>query len=130
MENVERGDEAELPRVRQPLVKERGSGAMLARDEDQIRQIASIQVRHLVARLAEQDIKLEVADAALDKLGDAGFDPVYGARPLKRAVQQHVENPLAQRLLAGEFTAGDTLMVDVRDDELVFSKLQSVREAV
>jgi ATP-dependent Clp protease ATP-binding subunit ClpB len=97
---------------------------------DQIRQIASIQIGHLTQRLAEQDMVLEISDVALDKLGDAGFDPVYGARPLKRAIQQYLENPLAQKLLTGEFIAGDTIHIDVRDDELVFSKLQSVKAAV
>lgn len=63
-------------------------------------------------RLASRDIGLDVSDAALDQLGEAGFDPVYGARPLKRAVQQQLENPLAKRILAGEFAAGDTIVVE------------------
>ncbi|MDN5940182.1 MAG: AAA family ATPase, partial [Salinisphaera sp.] len=69
----------------------------------QIRVIARIQMRQLQARLAERDIELEITDAALDKLAEAGFDPVYGARPLKRAIQTQVENPLARRILAGDF---------------------------
>ncbi len=88
----------------------------------QIRAIARIQVQHLVQRLAERDINLEVNDAALDKLGKAGFDPVYGARPLKRAVQQQLENPLAQKLLAGEFGPGDSIVVDARDIGFEFTK--------
>ncbi len=99
-------------------------------EKEQIRQIASIQIQHLKQRVAEQDMVLDVSEAALDKVGDAGFDPVYGARPLKRAIQQYLENPLAQKLLNGEFMAGDTIHIDVRDDELVFSKLQSVKQAV
>jgi ATP-dependent Clp protease ATP-binding subunit ClpB len=97
---------------------------------EQIRSIANIQIEHLRKRLQEKDITLEVSDAALDKLGEAGFDPVYGARPLKRAIQQRLENPLAQQLLTGEFIAGDTISIDVRDDEITFGKLQAVKAAV
>ena len=94
---------------------------------DQIRSIASIQVRHLIERLADQDIALEITDAALDKLGEAGFDPVYGARPLKRAIQQAIENPLAEQLLSGDFSAGDTVEIDVQDDELRFSRKKNMQ---
>ena len=90
--------------------------------QSQIRSIARIQVEYLQKRLTERDIGLEVTDAALDKLGKAGFDPVYGARPLKRAIQQQLENPLAQRLLAGEFGSGDTVSVDARDIGFEFTK--------
>ena len=79
----------------------------------QIRQIALIQAQGLIARLAERDLTLEFSDAALDKLADAGFDPVYGARPLKRAITTLVENPLANRILAGEFPAGTTVRADM-----------------
>ncbi len=92
----------------------------LARTE--IRSIAGIQMRALHARLADRDLKLEVSDAALDKLAEAGFDPVYGARPLKRSIQTLVENPLAKRLLAGEFGPGDTVTIDLDGDaELAFA---------
>ncbi len=91
-------------------------------DQTQIRAIARIQIEHLYARLADRDILLEVSDEALDKLGKAGFDPVYGARPLKRAIQQQLENPLAQKLLAGEFAAGDTIRVEARDIGFEFTK--------
>ena len=64
---------------------------------------------------------MEISDEALDKLATAGFDPVYGARPLKRAVQQKIENPLAQKILAGDFVTGDTVNIDVEDGELSFS---------
>ncbi|MBD3821721.1 MAG: ATP-dependent chaperone ClpB, partial [Thiotrichales bacterium] len=77
-------------------------------NQAQIRSIANIQLNHLRGRLADNDLQLEVAENVLDLIGEAGFDPVYGARPLKRAVQQMVENPLAQRLLKGEFAPGDT----------------------
>ncbi|TCO80355.1 ATP-dependent Clp protease ATP-binding subunit ClpB [Plasticicumulans lactativorans] len=79
---------------------------------EQIRAIAGIQVEGLRKRLAARDIGLELDAAALDRLGEAGFDPVYGARPLKRAIQQQLENPLAKRILAGEFGPGDTVWVE------------------
>jgi ATP-dependent Clp protease ATP-binding subunit ClpB len=89
-----------------------------------IRAIAEIQVERLRKRLRDQNIGLSVSAAALDKLGQAGFDPVYGARPLKRALQVRVETPLARELLAGRFGPGDTVRVEVRDGEFAF-----VREA-
>jgi ATP-dependent Clp protease ATP-binding subunit ClpB len=64
---------------------------------------------------------LQLSEAALDKLGEAGFDPVYGARPLKRAIQQHIENPLAQAILSGQFLPGDTIAVEVQDGDMQFS---------
>jgi ATP-dependent Clp protease ATP-binding subunit ClpB len=87
----------------------------------QIRAIADIQLELLRKRLAERDLSLELSDAALDQLAAAGFDPVYGARPLKRAIQQRLENPLAQRILAGEFATGTRVRVDWVDDALQFS---------
>lgn len=80
-------------------------------DDKQIAAIAGIQMRALQARLAQMDVKLEMADDALARVAKVGFDPVFGARPLKRAIQQEIENPLARALLAGEFTAGDTIKV-------------------
>ena len=68
----------------------------------------------------ERDLRIELTDAALDHLGASGFDPVYGARPLKRAIQQQLENPLAQRILKGEFRAGDTILVDLESGQLAF----------
>ncbi|PKM10275.1 MAG: ATP-dependent chaperone ClpB [Gammaproteobacteria bacterium HGW-Gammaproteobacteria-3] len=91
-------------------------------EQDQIRAIAGIQIGYLRERLQEREIGLAITDAVLDKLGEAGFDPVYGARPLKRAIQQQLENPLAQEILAGRFAAGDTIAVAVKDEVLVFSK--------
>jgi len=88
----------------------------------QIRGIATIQLGLLRRRLAERELGLEVSDAAMDFIAKAGFDPVFGARPLKRAIQHQIENPLAQEILAGSFVAGDTIRVDVKDDALVFSK--------
>ncbi|HET7570684.1 MAG TPA: ATP-dependent chaperone ClpB [Gammaproteobacteria bacterium] len=91
-------------------------------DEAQIRAIARIQMQYLERRLGERGLGLTITDAALDRLGKAGFDPVYGARPLKRAIQQQLENPLAQRILQGEFDPGDVIEVDVGDGSLVFGK--------
>ena len=88
---------------------------------DQIHAIAKIQLGHLEQRLADHDIGFEISDAALDRLAEAGFDPVYGARPLKRVIQQQLENKLAQDLLAGHFKAEDVIKVDIVDDELTFS---------
>jgi len=89
---------------------------------EQIRAIAAIQIRYLQRRLEERDMRLEITEAALDKLGEAGFDPVYGARPLKRAIQQQLENPLAQDILAGRFGPGDIIHVDCIDGQLQFSR--------
>ncbi|MCK5335761.1 MAG: type VI secretion system ATPase TssH, partial [Gammaproteobacteria bacterium] len=85
-----------------------------------------IQVEILRQRLLERDIDLQLTENALDKLGEAGFDPIYGARPLKRAVQQRLENTLAQQLLEGRFMPGDVVAVDVEGDELVFKRRSSV----
>ncbi len=90
--------------------------------KDQIRAIANVQIEYLRQRLRERNLDLQLTDAALDKLSETGFDPVYGARPLKRAIQQQLENPLAQRILAGEFYPGDTIMVDVRGGEWAFTR--------
>jgi ATP-dependent Clp protease ATP-binding subunit ClpB len=91
--------------------------------QEQIRAIAKIQLRALTARLQEKEIGIKFSDAAIDMLGEAGFDPVYGARPLKREIQQSVENPLAMSLLAGEFEPGDQILVDIDDaGQFSFSK--------
>ncbi|RKQ95833.1 ATP-dependent Clp protease ATP-binding subunit ClpB [Kushneria sinocarnis] len=90
--------------------------------QEQIQQIADIQLSRLRERLAERDIRLEVTGEAMAQLAVAGFDPVYGARPLRRAIQSRIENPLAQELLAGRYGAGDTIRVGARDDQLVFEQ--------
>jgi len=89
---------------------------------EQIRAITDIQLGLLRVRLAERDIGLEISAEALDRLGAAGFDPVYGARPLKRAIQTQVENPLAQALLSGQFGPGDTIRIDVDASGLTFRR--------
>ncbi|HAV16908.1 MAG TPA: ATP-dependent chaperone ClpB, partial [Acinetobacter nosocomialis] len=90
----------------------------------QIRGIADIQLDRLRSRLVDRDMSLTVDDSAFDLLIDAGFDPVYGARPLKRAIQQQVENTLAQKILSGEFVAGDTILVKGEHGHLVFDKMK------
>ncbi|WP_438499127.1 ATP-dependent chaperone ClpB [Alteromonas australica] len=86
--------------------------------KDQIKSIAKIQLASLRARLADKGYKLTLSGAAMDKLAEAGFDPVFGARPLKRAIQVHIENPLAQQLLAGHLLPESTIRIDVDGDEL------------
>lgn len=88
--------------------------------QQHIRAITEIQLQQLQARLSDRDIKLTFSDAALDKLSEAGFDPVYGARPLKRTIQELVENPLAQSLLSGDIQTGGIVKVDVSGDKLSF----------
>jgi len=87
-----------------------------------IESIARIQIQRLAERLAAQDMRLEVSDAALAQLARAGFDPVFGARPLKRAIQQHIENPVARLLLEGKFGPKDVIPVDWRDGNFVFER--------
>ena len=91
-------------------------------NRDEIRLIVDIQLGHLVARLADRDMTLELTDKARDRLADAGYDPVYGARPLRRAIQQQVENPLAQEILKGAFGPGDRIVVDANDIGIAFQK--------
>ena len=88
---------------------------------DQIAGIAEIQLGRLRGRLAERDLSLELSQEALDKLIAVGYDPVYGARPLKRAIQRWIENPLAQLILSGQFMPGTTVTATVKDDEIVFA---------
>jgi len=90
-------------------------------DRGQIRRIAAIQLARLRRRLEQAGLGLEVSDAALDLLAEAGFDPVYGARPLKRAIQNELENPLAQKILSGGFEAGQTVRVDAEQGSFVFA---------
>ena len=89
--------------------------------KDEIKSIAKIQLAALRARLVEKGYKLNLSGAAMDKLADAGFDPVYGARPLKRAIQVHIENPLAQKLLSGDLVPDSVIRIDVDNEKLVIS---------
>jgi ATP-dependent Clp protease ATP-binding subunit ClpB len=96
---------------------------------EQIGEIVELQLRRLRERLAERGLSLELTDEAKELVAEAGWDPTYGARPLKRALQRLVENPLAMRLLEGDFAEGDTVRVDAQDGELVFEKTEAVAAA-
>jgi len=98
-------------------------------DASQLRLIVDIQLRYLHQRLSERDMNLTLDDAARARLAEAGYDPVYGARPLKRAIQQQVENPLAQRILNGDFAPGDTIQVTTGADGLEFVKDEAAEAA-
>jgi ATP-dependent Clp protease ATP-binding subunit ClpB len=93
-----------------------------ALDQAHIEAIARIQLQRLQARLARMDMGLEVSDTALERIASAGYDPVFGARPLKRAIQQHIENPVARAVLEGRFAAKDVVRVDYRDGDFVFGE--------
>jgi ATP-dependent Clp protease ATP-binding subunit ClpB len=97
--------------------------------KEQIAEIVELQLRRVRERLAERGLGIELTDDAKEILAEAGWDPTYGARPLKRAIQRLVENPLALRLLEGEFTEGDTVQVDTRDGALVFEKARAAEPA-
>jgi len=90
--------------------------------KDQLREIIEIQLRYLHTRLKERELHLEVTDAAKDLLMEEGYDTTFGARPLKRTIQQRLENPLAKRILAGEFTDGDTIRIDADQHTFQFEK--------
>jgi ATP-dependent Clp protease ATP-binding subunit ClpB len=96
---------------------------------EQLSEIVELQLERLRDRLAERGLGLELTDTATEHVAEAGWDPTYGARPLKRALQRMIENPLALRLLEAEFAEGDTVRVDVRDGELVFAKAPAAEPA-
>lgn len=96
---------------------------------EDIREIAKIQLQHLDQRLHEQDLTLQISDEAMDIIGEAGFDPVYGARPLKRAIQQYLENPLSQMILRGDYMPGDVINIGAKDNELTFVPAERVELA-
>ena len=96
---------------------------------EQIGEIVELQLRRLRGRLAERGLNLELTDEAKEVIAEAGWDPTYGARPLKRALQRLIENPLAKHLLDGDFEEGDTVRVDARGGELVFQKAGAVEPA-
>jgi ATP-dependent Clp protease ATP-binding subunit ClpB len=97
--------------------------------EENIKSIARIQLKILQQRLAKMDYGLDVSDAALAELAKVGFDPVYGARPLKRAIQSEIENPLAKAILEGRFAPKDTIAVDWRGGKMAFEKRTTARRA-
>ena len=84
-------------------------------------RIAKIQIQALSTRLAHQELDLHISEEALKLISQVGFDPIFGARPLKRAIQQEIENPLAQKILSGNFAKGSTITVAVKDGELTFN---------
>jgi ATP-dependent Clp protease ATP-binding subunit ClpB len=98
-------------------------------DEKNIKSIARIQLAYLEKRLIQMEMKLEVSDAALGEIAAAGFDPIYGARPLKRAIQSQLENPLAKQILEGRFGPKDVIRVDLRNGVMTFEKKQLVASA-
>jgi ATP-dependent Clp protease ATP-binding subunit ClpB len=96
---------------------------------EQLGEIVELQLARLRERLADRGLVLELTDAAKEAIADAGWDPTYGARPLKRAVQRLLENPLALRLLEGDFGDGDTVVVDAQNGDLVFTRHEPAEAA-
>jgi len=92
-------------------------------EKSELRQIIQIQAQRLEARLAEKKMALKLSEAAIDFLAEVGYDPTYGARPLKRAVQRELETQIAKCILRGEFTEGDTIWVDIENERLAFKRL-------
>jgi len=91
--------------------------------KNDLRKIIDIQLRYLSERIQARNINLEFADGARDQIMDEGYDPVYGARPLKRTIQNRIENPLATEILAGRFNDGDTVRVDANQHKFLFEKV-------
>ena len=104
---------ATAPVARGTRLRAGGTGADL-------QEVAGIQIGQLRSRMAGGEFRLQVSDSALERLAELGFDPVYGARPLKRAVQKELENPLAQGILSGEFKAGDCIVIDFEGESFSF----------
>jgi ATP-dependent Clp protease ATP-binding subunit ClpB len=131
-EMAPRGDYADMKRAVLGLVAQHFRPEFMNRidetvvfhplDEKQLKSIADIQIQRLRTRLAEKEYHLIISEPALAFLAATGYDPVYGARPLKRAIQQYIENPLAQDILAGNFVSGDTIQIEVEKGRMVFSK--------
>jgi ATP-dependent Clp protease ATP-binding subunit ClpB len=96
---------------------------------EQINEIVEIQVAMVIRRVRERDIEVELTDAARTLLGNLGYDPTYGARPLKRVIQKRLVDPLALAILEGRFVAGDTVKVDAADGELVLERVESTTPA-
>jgi ATP-dependent Clp protease ATP-binding subunit ClpB len=100
-----------------------------ALSREQLREIVDLQVARLIVRVAERGVEVTLSDAARDLLGDIGYDPTYGARPLKRVISKRLVDPLALGLLKGEFAAGDRIEVDAADGELRFSAAEAALTA-
>jgi ATP-dependent Clp protease ATP-binding subunit ClpB len=95
---------------------------------DELRRIVVLQIKRIEHLLEEQKITLALSDSALDHIVNSGYDPVYGARPLKRAIQRELENPIATKILENAFMAGDKILIDCVDNKLVFGKQEEVQE--
>ena len=93
--------------------------------KEELTPIVKLQVAGLEKRLEDQKLALKLSEIAINYLADLGYDPVYGARPLKRAIQKYLETPLAKSILRGEYQAGDTIFVDVEDERLAFKRLSA-----
>jgi ATP-dependent Clp protease ATP-binding subunit ClpB len=127
----EGGDENDIREAIQETLKTRFLPELLNRiddkivfrplERDQIRKIVDLQIKDLAARLADQELQLDVSDAAKDQIAEEGFDPQYGARPLKRVIQTRLANPLATELLRQNLEPGTTLRVDFKDGEFEIS---------
>ena len=117
---------AEVKKFFRPEFLNRIDGIVVfhALTKDHIRQIVDLMLREVWKELAEKTVKLEVTDAAKNLLGEKGYDPIFGARPLRRAIQDMVEDPLSEALLRGDFAAGDTVLVDCEDDKIVIRTLE------
>jgi ATP-dependent Clp protease ATP-binding subunit ClpB len=87
-----------------------------------LRQIVKLQIKRLEQRLSDRKLNLQISDSALDFIAEVGYDPVYGARPLKRIIQRELETQIAKRILRGEFNNGDTIEVDIANERLAFTK--------
>ena len=94
-----------------------------ALQKEELRQIVRLQIERLSKRLADRKMALKLSDSALDFLAEVGYDPVYGARPLKRAIQRELETPIAKAILRSEFVNGDTIFVDIENERLAFKRL-------
>jgi ATP-dependent Clp protease ATP-binding subunit ClpC len=105
-----------------------GTVVFHALSKDHIKQIVDLMLREVWKELADKAIKMEVTDAAKDLLGDKGFDPVFGARPLRRVIQDLVEDPLSEALLRGDFGTGDTVLVDCEDNKIVLRTLEAATQ--
>ncbi len=97
-------------------------------DRPQIRRIAAIQVKRLAAQLEQHGMQLEASDEALDAIATEGYDPMFGARPLKRVIQHEIQNPLASEILKGNFGEGTTVRVDYRDGAFTFERSESEKQ--
>jgi ATP-dependent Clp protease ATP-binding subunit ClpC len=111
----------EMKRFFRPEFLNRIDGTVVfhALNKEHINQIVDLMLREVWQELAEKAVKMEVTDAAKNLLGEKGYDPVFGARPLRRAIQDLVEDPLSEAFLRGDFGTGDTVLVDVEDDKIV-----------